>query len=286
MAFNETCFPKLIFLTSDSSPPPLWTPDIIFKNAKKNDLGLPNDGSLMEVYPSGQVYWSQRIRMTVNCKFHLGRLPWDTQSCGLAVGLHAQVKDEVDLVWKEGEKALPGLELQTMIPDWTIGEEGKANVDVPRQAGVKPEAHVWFVLSRKPESYILHVVNAFFFVVLQYFGWFINPAAVPGRVTLNIIIILIVQKQMTAIDNSIPTVSYPVWLVDFMFGMMILNIGCFCTFVIVNFARQADAYLKKPGRAEGEGHKILGFYKFAAIFKVSTAASSGDACVRGAERAW
>ena len=68
-----SCQDKLHYTLDQDKPPPLWVPDIYFENAQRNDLAHPNDGVLLESYPSGEVFMVQRMRVTINCEMALHR---------------------------------------------------------------------------------------------------------------------------------------------------------------------------------------------------------------------
>ena len=116
LRFNGTedggCEDKLHYTVDAGQPPKLWVPDVYFENARQNHLGLPNDGTLLESYPDGGVFMSQRLRLTVNCAMNLGRLPWDRQICGVNVGVFSETAKQVQLAWtsKNVEGALANLD--------------------------------------------------------------------------------------------------------------------------------------------------------------------------------
>jgi len=273
----------LTFIMGEKEAPPVWIPDVYFANARKNDLGLKNDGSSITVSPDGRVFWTQRIRIWVNCKMHIAKLPWDEQLCSLVLGPYSQNMEEVEMVWADGA-ALANLENQTS-GEWSIGE-GKdiMSIDPPKplayetvcmptpdgevchnksssfftsKTGNYSESIVSFVLKRRPAIYDRIIFMTIFFVGIQYLGLFIDPAAAPGRIALGVLMVLIVSNHMAAFKSRLPKVSYAVWLADFMFGCMILNIFCFFTYVLVNFGMQAHTQLEALIKADKEKASAL-----------------------------
>ena len=125
LRFNGTkdggCEDKLHYTVDAGQPPKLWVPDVYFENSRQNHLGLPNDGTLLESYPDGGVFMSQRLRLTVNCAMNLGRLPWDRQICGINVGVFSETAKQVQLAWtsKNFEGALANLDKQSL-SEWYI----------------------------------------------------------------------------------------------------------------------------------------------------------------------
>ena len=119
------------------------------QNAKENLLGEKNDGNLMEVYPNGDVFWSQRIRAVINCHFHLARLPWDMQTCEVDVGLFSQTVQEVNMTWTDNnnEGALANLEKQVN-SQWFVGKQRVENRLHKGAAGDYTIAVAEFTLTR------------------------------------------------------------------------------------------------------------------------------------------
>jgi hypothetical protein len=94
LRFNGTadggCVDKLVIL----DPSVLWTPDFYFPPSVEQEIGEKNDGYSIEVNPAGEVFWSQRLRITLNCEMNFERMPWDEQSCSVQVGPYSQTGDE------------------------------------------------------------------------------------------------------------------------------------------------------------------------------------------------
>lgn len=72
-ADDEECVGKLTLLDGKDR---LWVPDFYFPPSVKHLIGAKNDGQQMDIYPSGDIYWSQRLRLTLNCKFDFALMPW------------------------------------------------------------------------------------------------------------------------------------------------------------------------------------------------------------------
>ena len=106
------------------------------------------EGNLLEVNSSGQVYWSQRLRATMNCEMNFHRLPWDEHECTLEVGSYSQTALEIDLRW-EG-LALENLEKQKN-QEWEIGEQTQS-----RSLFTGPQGQYWFITVRFPLKRIPH----------------------------------------------------------------------------------------------------------------------------------
>ena len=213
----------------------------------------------MEVYPNGDVYWSQRIRMTVNCKMHLARLPYDEQLCGLKMGPYSQSEAEVVLKWTERNNglALSNLDSQEN-SEWEIGTQEIDSLSEVYSSGNYSLAIVSFKLTRNPAQYEREIIQALIFVFIQYLGVWIDPAAAPGRIVLGVLMVLIVMNQREAVKNGLPKGAGGVWLLDLLFGCFLLNIVCFFTYVLVNFGMQANSRLQALEKADKEQKQKAG----------------------------
>ena len=86
----------------NDSTAPVQVPDFYFPLSGKQSVGAKYDGQQMDVYPNGDVYWSNRLRMTGNCKMNFQQMPWDEQRCGIIMGSYSQSAAEVNFQWKPG----------------------------------------------------------------------------------------------------------------------------------------------------------------------------------------
>eukprot|EP01043_Picozoa_sp_COSAG02_P001675 COSAG02_NODE_35_length_49339_cov_20.375102_49_plen_413_part_00 len=234
------CVEKLIFV---DGPSKLWTPDFYFPPSVTQNIGAKNDGQLMEVKPNGEVYWSQRLRVTVNCVMDFRQMPWDTQECDIVLGSYSQGRAEVNFQWKPGRIAMDKLDEQ-INNEWEIGDQEEGTVDIP---GLTPKVKVKFTLTRIPDPYVQSMVLSVIFVAVSYFGCWIAKGAVPARVTLAIVTILVVSNTQAALRVQLPKISYSVWLLDFQMGCLIFNLMSFVLYVLVNFgSQQKDSFVSIP----------------------------------------
>jgi hypothetical protein len=213
----------------------------------------------MEVYPTGDVYWSQRIRMTVNCRMHLERLPYDEQLCSLQMGPYSQSEAEVVLRWTQRNDglALSNLDGQQNA-EWEIGTQEQDSLSEVYSSGNYSVATVSFMLTRNPAQYEREMIQALIFVFIQYLGVWIDPAAAPGRIALGVLMVLIVMNQREAVKSGLPKGAGRVWLLDLLFGCFVLNIACFFTYVLVNFGMQANSQLQALEKADKEQKQKAG----------------------------
>ena len=258
LRFNGTkdggCEDKLHYTVDAGQPPKLWVPDVYFENSRQNHLGLPNDGTLLESYPDGGVFMSQRLRLTVNCAMNLGRLPWDRQICGVNVGVFSETAKQVQLAWtsKNFEGALANLDKQSL-SEWYI-LNASSQVSSRERAGANYSLlKADFILERHSASLEKIIWKSVMFVMISWLGFWIDAHAAPARVTLAILMVLIVVTKMESVAGGLPDVGYHIWLLDFQLGCLIFNVASFVIYVLVNLGLQnADKLnsLKKQAEAD------------------------------------
>merc|ERR1719272_16366 len=112
--------------------------------------------------------------------------------------------------------------------------------------------------TRRSTSYVLsYIVPAILLVLISCLGFFIDPAAVPARVTLGIVAILAVATNFISLHASLKGAGGDkVWLFRFVFGSYLFNVVAFFELVMVNYGLQAEKWLhaqRERMRAEGHG---------------------------------
>ena len=249
-------------------PSNIWVPDFYFPPSVDHTIGAKHDGQMVKITPDGQVYWSQRLRLTVNCKMNFHQLPYDEQRCEIVMGSYSQGADEVNFQWRPGKDAMDKLDEQTN-SEWIIGEQVQSEQRIP---GLNPKVRVEFTLHRIPERYEETITEMMIFVFLSYLGSWIQRGAAPARVALSIITILVATSKTNSVAATLPPVAYKVWLVDFEFGCVCFCVMGFIQYTLVNFGMQQDAHLSKL-RKEAAAAAAVAAAAAAAVERSDTAAN-------------
>mmetsp|Transcript_38322 Transcript_38322/g.112193 ORF Transcript_38322/g.112193 Transcript_38322/m.112193 type:complete len:207 (+) Transcript_38322:898-1518(+) len=90
-------------------------------------------------------------------------------------------------------------------------------------------------------------------VVMSYAGFFINPAATPGRVALAVITVLCVSSTIAGSKSQLPPHAYSTWLGDYMLVSLCFNIVGFIEMAAVNLGITLNA--KYESNAKTAEHK-------------------------------
>ena len=187
------CVDKLVLL---DGPNRIWIPDYYIPPSVAHSIGAKNDGQMMDIYPSGDIFWSQRLRVTLNCAMNFERMPWDEQSCSIALGPYSFPGTEVEYRWKAGRPAMDKLEDQEDA-EWTIGTQSFRDHKAVFGIGSWwSEVHVDFTLTRRPDTYVSLNNRVVLLVCLAYFGCWVEPGQ---ALTLAVIAVLVGLGRIVAL---------------------------------------------------------------------------------------
>jgi len=255
LKFNGTadggCVDKLIFGDSSS----LWTPDFYFEKAASVSLSVSGNGEMLTVSPAGEVFWSRQSRITLRCKMHFGNIPFDTQRCPYQLGLYSQLQDEVVLEWKANNGTVPNALANWQAASTPVWEVELKAEDIENEVAIYSSGNYTFAtatltFTRRAQGYVIsYIVLAVFCVAMSYAGFYINPAATPGRVALAVITVLNVMGLFAAAKKQLPPFAYNTWLTDFMFISSIFNMVGFFEMAAVNFGMTLNAKYEKREEA-------------------------------------
>lgn len=245
LAFNGTCgVTQLTF--PDSSQ--MWTPDFYFEKPVSVQIPSPGGGEALWVYPDGYVWWSRQATITLSCKMIFGNIPYDVHKCPYELGLYSQTADDVILRWYEvdGKMATAiNTSAANSTPTWTLTKvEARNDFKTYAGSGSYTYAYADITIERIDQSYVLaYITLTNLIVLMSYAGFYINPAAAPGRIALGIISTLVMLNLYNAAKSQLPPFSYDTWLTDFLFSAMCFNMTAFFSYALCNFGMQMNAKL-------------------------------------------
>ena len=86
-------------------------------------------------------------------------------------------------------------------------------------------------------------------VIVSWVSFWLDPNAVPARVSLGVTTLLTMSTQTASINNSLPPVAYPK-AIDVWTGVCIFFVfGALLEYALVNYASRSDAQVRHE---EGE----------------------------------
>ncbi|XP_060591318.1 glycine receptor subunit alpha-3-like [Ruditapes philippinarum] len=257
----------------------VWQPDIFFENEKRATVhSVTTTNKLVHILRNGTVVYSIRLSLALSCTMLLQYYPFDSQRCPLIIQSFGYTQDNINLDWyKISPVSAENLEM----PQFELAEDDITTSDYSSpysQTGtfstLKAELH----LTRKVGFYFLQVfVPAVLLVVLSWVSFWVDPNAVPARVSLGVTCVLTMTTQSAGIRQSLPPVSYVKAIDVWMFVCLLFVFAALLEFAYVNvlLRRKApvshEAYeLRKTDgedtknekdEVKGRGAKILEFIR-------------------------
>ncbi|XP_046395003.1 gamma-aminobutyric acid receptor subunit alpha-6-like [Ischnura elegans] len=207
----------------------IWKPDTFFTNGKKSYLHritVPN--KFIRLRNDGFLTYSMRLTILARCRMHLRKFPLDSQACPLFIGSYGYTSKDVLYQWQvKGSVGLePGVEL-AQYDLVSIATEGEAMEK--RGNDSYSVIRVFFFLKRHTGYFMLQVyVPCGLIVSCSWVSFWIDPDAVPARVSLGVTTVLSMTTMGFGGRAQMPKVSYATaldWFVilcfSFVFAVMV-----------------------------------------------------------------
>ncbi|CAL4075715.1 unnamed protein product, partial [Meganyctiphanes norvegica] len=233
MAFNDTR--NHITITNDEFLKRVWKPDTYFDNVKEasqHTVTMPN--VLLRVTKTGDILYSMRLRLKLSCYMELQDYPIDGQHCGVNIQSYAYTDDVIKYAWN---KNIPiDLPDTLEIAQFDLMDLMTDSFTYPFVTGNFSGVNVTFILKRQNGYHILQTyIPTILIVSISWVSFWLDPNAVPGRVSLGITTLLTLTTLASGIRATLPPVSY-VKAIDIWIGTcMIMVFGALLEFTFVNW---------------------------------------------------
>lgn len=221
----------------------LWTPVLYMENALANSVGGVVDGSTFQINPDGSIFFSQRARVTYDCSFRFGRLPFDTQYCRTSLGPYSDNSSEVLMRWGAGGFNIGNNDHSG---EFTVTAVGWATVDHRFSTGNFSAAEACLTLRRESTLYLSVIQINVLLLLSAYTGFFVSPAAAPARVALTFLCTLITLNNMNSVHLRLPAMrsAERVWIADFLLFTSFFIFFALIEYALVNFGMQLEQWTR------------------------------------------
>ncbi|XP_059082923.1 glutamate-gated chloride channel-like [Tigriopus californicus] len=219
----------------------VWMPDTFFRNEKEgrfHNILVPN--VYIRIFPNGDVLYSIRVSLTLACPMNLKLYPLDRQQCSLRVASYGWTTGDLQYIWKTLEPVQIVKDLH--LPRFTLEKYISDYCNIKTNTGEYSCLTVDLTFKREFSYYLLTIyVPCCMLVIVSWVSFWLDPNAVPARVSLGVTTLLTMSTQTASINNSLPPVAYTkaidVWTgvcVTFVFSALL-------EYALVNYASRSDA---------------------------------------------
>ncbi|KAF2366080.1 Neurotransmitter-gated ion-channel [Trinorchestia longiramus] len=233
----------------------IWRPDTYFDNVKVaqvHDVTVPN--VMLRVTRMGDIMYTMRLALVLSCNMQLRLYPFDTQYCYVDLSSLSNTDDMLSYHWSD--KLPIKITKNLEIAEFDLLGYTSAETNMPFATGNYSGLQAKFTLRRQNGYHLLQTyVPTILIVSMSWVSFWLDPHAVPGRVTLGVTTLLTLTTLSSGVRQSLPKVSY-IKAVDVWLGMcMIMIFGVLIEFTAVN----SLANKKKEPRfvTNGPGHAFV-----------------------------
>ncbi|XP_035230153.1 glutamate-gated chloride channel-like [Stegodyphus dumicola] len=228
-----------------TDPDKIWKPDLFFSNEKEghfHNIIMPN--VLLRIYPNGDVLYSIRISLVLSCPMDLKYYPLDKQTCSITMVSYGYTTEDLVFLWKKEEPVqlvktlhLPRFTLEAFLTDYctsrtNTGEYSCLKVDL--------------LFKREFSYYLIQIyIPCCMLVIVSWVSFWLDPNAIPARVSLGVTTLLTMATQISGINASLPPVSYTK-AIDVWTGVCLTFVfGALLEFALVNYASRNEDHKKQ-----------------------------------------
>ncbi|KAK7086802.1 Glycine receptor subunit alpha-3 [Halocaridina rubra] len=212
----------------------IWKPDTYFHNVKDAEVHMVTMPNIQfRLNKTGHILYSMRITAELSCHLELERFPFDSQVCYALISAYANTDEIVVYKWQSNPLDLPD---DLEIAQFDLLAYSTDTLTQYFSTGNFSGLLVHFFLRRQNGYHILQTyVPTILIVSISWVSFWLDPNAVPGRVSLGVTTLLTLTTLASGIRQQLPPVSY-IKAIDVWVGMcMIMVFGALLEFTLVNW---------------------------------------------------
>lgn len=220
----------------------IWKPDLFFRNEKEghfHKIILPN--VLLRINGQGLVLFSIRISLVLACPMDLKYYPLDKQNCTIEMASYGYTEDDLKFVWKKENPVQTPKDLS--LPRFTLETFNTAYCTSRTTTGAYSCLRIDLIFKREFSYYLIQIyIPCCMLVIVSWVSFWLDPNAIPARVSLGVTTLLTMATQISGINASLPPVSYTK-AIDVWTGVCLTFVfGALLEFALVNYASRSDAH--------------------------------------------
>lgn len=225
----------------------IWVPDIYFPNEKKAKFHkIMVSNKMLRLFKNETVSYNARLSVTLSCKMDLRKYPFDKQVCSILIESFGYTSNKLLLKWSayldnpvsthRNIRDLPQFRVLSIDYDNYTRHHNITGNHSCLQAD--------FHLIRNIGYYVIQMyIPSLLIVMLSWLSFWLNVNSVPGRVSLGVLSVLTISTQSSAVNASLPRVSYTKAIDIWMITCLVFVFAALIEFAVVNVLSR-----KIPGR--------------------------------------
>lgn len=223
----------------------LWKPDLFFRNEKEghfHKIIMPN--VLLRIRSEGQVLYSIRISLVLACPMDLKYYPLDKQNCTIEMASYGYLDEDLKFLWKENDPVQIAKPLN--LPRFTLETHDTAYCTSRTTTGAYSCLRIDLIFKREFSYYLIQIyIPCCMLVIVSWVSFWLDPNAIPARVSLGVTTLLTMATQISGINASLPPVSYTK-AIDVWTGVCLTFVfGALLEFALVNYASRSDQHKRE-----------------------------------------
>ncbi|XP_053209129.1 glutamate-gated chloride channel-like [Panonychus citri] len=232
---------KIRYLTL-TDPDRIWKPDVFFTNEKEghfHNIIMPN--VLLRIGSDGGVLYSIRLSLILSCPMNLKYYPLDKQNCYIKMASYGYTTEDLVFVWKKTDPVQVTKQLH--LPTFALSDYITEYCTSRTNTGEYSCVQVKLIFRREFSYYLIQIyIPCIMLVIVSWVSFWLDPNAIPARVSLGVTTLLTMATQISGINASLPPVSY-IKAIDVWTGVCLFFVfGALLEFALVNYASRSDAH--------------------------------------------
>ena len=225
------------------------------------------------IAPSGRVWWSRKIFLTLSCRMSFADMPYDTQRCPITLTGYQHGATEIELKIPYDVKAT-GLTHASVVTaptfingpiraacqkagslEWQMTNINGSNSSSSSGDSASSSTFINYDihLTRSPGFVMQNAVFPTILVVcVAWTSFFIERGAVPARVAVVLIAYLTVSGITSAVTATLPRSPKTAWIITVLWMSRIFVFLAIFEYAIANYLKRAEARITKAMPAAKE----------------------------------
>lgn len=223
----------------------IWKPDLFFRNEKEghfHKIIMPN--VLLRINDSGLVLYSIRISLVLACPMDLKYYPLDRQNCTIEMASYGYTESDLEFKWKSTDPVQVSTPLN--LPRFALEHHDTAYCTSITSTGRYSCLRIDLIFKREFSYYLIQIyIPCCMLVIVSWVSFWLDPNAIPARVSLGVTTLLTMATQISGINASLPPVSYTK-AIDVWTGVCLTFVfSALLEFALVNYASRSDQHKRE-----------------------------------------